>query len=222
MRTIVLMSVVLATLLMPATLPAARIYIWTDAEGVKHFSQEPPPEDATEVMVKDEIRYDPSADAKQHNADTELEPLAPRSSRPRKSPRQQQTKIVVKNNVILVPTTLTYSGRQVDAQLVLDTGASSTVLHAPLASRLGVRPEVNAKIRVASGDVIDAQAVVMDTVSVGPHSQQGMRTLIIRHQGPQTSHEGLLGLNALSQYPYSIDMQNMVINWGTQIPPMGP
>lgn len=222
MRRLVLRSVILAMVLIPATLLADRIYIWTDAEGVKHFSQAPPPEDAAEVMVQDELHYDPSADAKRHQTETASEPPPSKAQRPRAAAGPQQTRIIVEGNVILVPTTLIYSGRQIDTQLVLDTGASSTVLHAPLADRLGIRPEINAKIRVASGELINAQAVTMDTVSVGPHKLQGVRTLIIRHQGPQTSHQGLLGLNFLSQYPYSIDMQQMVINWGSEIPAMGP
>lgn len=226
MRNLFLKSLIVVTLLLPATHLWARIYIWTDAEGVKHFSQEPPPENATEIMVKDEVRFDPSSDAKQHHTGqtTEQAVEAPpmQSPKPRTSAKLQQTRIVVKGSVILVPTTLIYGGRQVDAQLVLDTGASSTVLHAPLAERLGIEPKINTQIRVASGEMVNAQAVNIDTISVGPHQLQGMRTLIIRHQGPQTPHQGLLGLNFLSQFPYSVDMRAMVINWGTQIPAAGP
>ena len=226
MRHLFLKSLVVATLLLPATLLWARIYIWTDAEGVKHFSQEPPPENASEIMVKDEVRFDPSADAKQRHTEQTTEQALEASPMPSKKSRAvargQQTRIVVKGNVILVPATLIYGGRQVDTQLVLDTGASSTVLHAPLAERLGIEPEINTKIRVASGEMVNAQAVNMDAIRVGPHNLQGMRTLIIRHQGPQTPHQGLLGLNFLSQFPYSVDMRAMVINWGTQLPAAGP
>ncbi len=226
MRHLFLKSLIVVALLLPATLLWARIYIWTDAEGVKHFSQEPPPENATEIMVKDEVRFDPSSDAKQHHSGqtaeqaVEASPMGSKKSRP--AARSQQTRIVVKGNVILVPATLIYGGRQIETQLVLDTGASSTVLHAPLAARLGIEPQVNTKIRVASGEMVNAQAVNMDTIRVGPHQMQGMRTLIIRHQGPQTPHQGLLGLNFLSQFPYSLDMRAMVINWGAQIPATGP
>ncbi len=222
MRHMLLKLLIVVTLLWPATCLWARIYIWTDAEGVKHFSQEPPPESATEVMVKDEVRFDPSSDAKQHHTEPPVAAPSRPAARSRAAARSQQTRIVLQGNVILVPATLIYGGRQIDTQLVLDTGASSTVLHAPLAERLGIEPQINTKIRVASGEMINAQAVNMDTIRVGPHTMQGMRTLIIRHQGPPTPHQGLLGLNFLSQYPYSIDMRAKVINWGTQIPAAGP
>lgn len=222
MRHLIYLPVILATLLITAPLLSARIYIWTDAEGVKHFSQEPPPENASEVMVHDEVQHDASADAKQHRTETApvTTPSKPPKSRAKAGP--QQTAIVVEGNVILVPATIVYNGRKVNTKLVLDTGASSTVLHAPLADRLGIRPEMNAKVRVASGESINAQAVTMEKISVGPHTAQGLRTLIIRHQGPQTSHQGLLGLNFLGQYPYTIDMRNKVIIWGTAVPVMGP
>ncbi len=226
MRHLFLKSLIVLTLLLPATLLWARIYIWTDAEGVKHFSQEPPPENASEIMVKDEVQFDPSSDAKQHHAQptTEQAVIAPptQSKKTRAAVRRQQTRIVVKGNVILVPATLIYAGRQIETQLVLDTGASSTVLHAPLAGRLGIEPEINTKIRVASGEMVNAQAVNLEAIRVGPHKMEGIRTLIIRHQGPQTPHQGLLGLNFLSQFPYSVDMRAMVINWGAQIPAEGP
>lgn len=217
MRHLILIPAILLTLLAPGA--SARIYIWTDAEGVRHFSQEPPPENATSVMVQDEMQYDPSTDAKQRRDETGDEMAAPNARSTNTATADHQTRIVLEGNVILVPTTLSYNGRQIDAQLVLDTGASSTILHAPLANRLGIRPEVNAKVRVASGEMINAQAVTMEAIRVGPHTLRGARTLIIRHQGSQTAHQGLLGLNFLSQYPHSIDMHNMVINWGTDMPP---
>ena len=218
MRHSILIPVMFLALLFP-TLLTARIYIWTDAKGVKHFSQEPPPAHAAEVMVQDELQYDPSADAKQRRDESDSDGLPPKSRRSNATARRQQTRIAVEGNVIVVPTTLNYGGRQIETQLVLDTGASSTIVHAPLADRLGIRPDVNAKVRIASGEMINAQAVTMDAISVGPHTLRGARTLFIRHEGPQTAHQGLLGLNFLGQYPYSIDMHKMVINWGTDIPP---
>jgi clan AA aspartic protease (TIGR02281 family) len=207
--------VILVALLAPALL-SARIYIWTDAEGVKHYSQEPPPENATDVMVQDEVRYDPSADAKSHR--TETEPAAGSHS----TTAAQQTRIVLEGNVILLPVTLVYEEREVDTMLVLDTGASSTVLTAALAERLGIKAAINAKVKVAGGELIDAQSVTLDSLSVGPHTRQAVSTLILRHQGAPTKLQGALGLNFLKHYPYTIDMQQMVINWGVANPATAP
>ncbi len=210
MRYPILIPLMLALIMIPAAL-AARVYIWTDSEGVKHFSQEPPPGDAADVMVQDELQHDPSAEGKQFRQSTaDDNPSSP-----------GQTRIMREGNVILIPVTLSHNGRDVDTLLVLDTGASSTVLTAHLADRLGIQPEINAKVRVAGGE-LDAQAVILDSLSVGPHTLTEVRTLVLRHQEQQTKLHGALGLNFLSHFPYSIDMQQMVIDWRAKTPAMDP
>ena len=209
MRHLILIPVMLVFILIPALL-AARVYIWTDSQGVKHFSQEPPPENASEVMVQEELRHDPSAEGKQFRNSTADDALS-----------SQQTRIVREGNVILIPVNLSHNGRDVDTLLVLDTGASSTVLTAQLAERLGIQPEINTKVRVAGGE-LEAQAVVLDSLSVGPHTLREVRTLVLRHPGQQTKLQGALGLNFLSHFPYSIDLQKLVIDWKTDTPAMEP
>ena len=81
MRRPILPLAIFMLLMLPLQL-SARIYIWTDAEGVKHYSQEPPPEGAAEVQVQDEMRYDPSADAKSHRGDAGSATGAPRTPNP--------------------------------------------------------------------------------------------------------------------------------------------
>ncbi len=208
MRHLILPLVLFMILLTPS-LPSARIYIWTDAEGVKHYSQEPPPESATEVLEQDEMRHDPSADAKSHRSGSAAAGGAYREM------GDGQTRIMMEGNILLVPATLVYEGHQVDAMLVLDTGASSTVLTVPLADRLGVEPGINAQVKVAGGEKLDAQSVTLDSLTVGPHTRPNVRVLILRHQGARPKLHGALGLNFLRHYPYSIDMQKMLINWDT-------
>lgn len=41
----------MAILLLASNAPAATIYIWTDADGVKHFSDQPPPEGTEDYDV---------------------------------------------------------------------------------------------------------------------------------------------------------------------------
>ncbi len=215
MRHSILPLILLMILLAPLQ-TAARIYIWTDAEGVKHYSQEPPPENAAEVTVQEEMRYDPSADAKSHRAG------AATASGEHRQTGDEQTRIVMEGNILLIPATLVYGGQEVETMLVLDTGASSTVLTTPLADRMGVEPEINAQVKVAGGEKLDAQSVTLDALIVGPHTRRNMRVLILRHKGARPKLHGALGLNFLRHYPYSIDMQKMVINWETGVPATAP
>ncbi len=206
MRHPILPLVVFMLLLAPSTV-SARIYIWTDAEGVKHYSQEPPPEDATEVMVQEEMRYDASSDAKSHRAGSATAAGTPRGT------SDGQTRIVMEGNILQVPVSIVYAGNEVDTMLVLDTGSSSTVLTVPLADRLGVEPEINTQVKVAGGEKLDAQSITLDSLTVGPHTRRNLRVLVLRHQGARPKLHGALGLNFLRHYPYTIDMQKMVINW---------
>ncbi len=214
MRNLIFIAVFLAVILIPFSI-AARIYIWTDAQGVKHYSQEPPPEHASDVKVKDEMHYDASADAKSHRS------ASAASSASGTAAKSRQTRILIEGNIIFIPVTLAYGGRAVETLLVLDTGSSSTVLAPALAERLGIQPEINAKVKVAGGEQLDAQSIVLDYLRVGPHTRQEMRTLVLRHQNAQAKLQGALGLNFLKHYPYSIDMQKMVINWGADKPDGG-
>ena len=49
----------------------------------------------------------------------------------------EPTKIRIRGNAVLVPVTIVHGGREADVQLLLDTGASATTLHAAVAERLG-------------------------------------------------------------------------------------
>jgi hypothetical protein len=43
---------------------AANLYHWTDAQGVRHFSNRPPPDGADATVLVEEIPYDPESDDK--------------------------------------------------------------------------------------------------------------------------------------------------------------
>ncbi|MGD9330047.1 MAG: DUF4124 domain-containing protein [Desulfobacterales bacterium] len=43
---------------------AASLYQWTDADGVRHFSNRPPPDTVESSILTEEIPYDPETDSK--------------------------------------------------------------------------------------------------------------------------------------------------------------
>jgi hypothetical protein len=51
--------ILMAVLLLASNAPAATIYIWTDADGVKHFSDQPPPQGTEDYDVAQGV-IDPS------------------------------------------------------------------------------------------------------------------------------------------------------------------
>jgi hypothetical protein len=58
MRWIPLIALVACLLFFGNTVPAGTIYTWTDADGVKHYSNEQPPEDNENVETIEEVQYD--------------------------------------------------------------------------------------------------------------------------------------------------------------------
>jgi hypothetical protein len=69
--------------------------------------------------------------------------------------RNAPTKITMVGNRVLVPTTFVYRGAAIEVQLLLDTGASETVINAETADRLSVdvRTVRRAQVRVVGGAV---------------------------------------------------------------------
>lgn len=58
MRSISLIALVAILLLVGNASSAGTIYTWTDADGVKHYSNEQPPEDNENVQTIEEVQYD--------------------------------------------------------------------------------------------------------------------------------------------------------------------
>lgn len=58
MRSISLIALVASLLLVGNAASAGTIYTWTDADGVKHYSNEQPPEDNENVQTIEEVQYD--------------------------------------------------------------------------------------------------------------------------------------------------------------------
>ena len=123
------------------------------------------------------------------------------------------TPVTIRGNHVLVPVTLGYGGNEVQANLVLDTGADLITLHRQIAEQLSLPLTTRAEVRVTGGKEIKARLAKLDYVRVGPYEAKEIHTLIIFYQGSATGHDGLLGMNFLRGLEYSIDFENQVIKW---------
>lgn len=123
------------------------------------------------------------------------------------------TQVTISGNHVLVPVTLGYGGNEVQANLVLDTGADLITLHRQIAEQLSLPLTTRAEVRVTGGKTVRARLVQLDYVRVGPYEAKEIHALIILHQGSAADHDGLLGMNFLRGLEYSIDFENQVIRW---------
>ena len=125
-----------------------------------------------------------------------------------------ETKVDLLDGVhILVPVTLASGGNEIQARLLLDTGASIMVLHRDLAKMLDLKSVGKARLMIAGGKILDSDIVRLDTVVVGPIRKNGLQASIIQHEGPSAPYQGLLGMNFLKGTHYRIDFDRQVIQW---------
>ncbi len=124
-----------------------------------------------------------------------------------------QTKVTIQGNQVLVPVKLGYRGKEVEALLLLDTGASLLTLHKEIAYQLSITQAKRATAQVVGGKVIRLGVTKLNYVKVGPVKVENIHAGIINHKGPPVGYSGLLGMNVLQKLDYRIDFENQTIIW---------
>lgn len=196
MRSLTINMLILLLFFLPATCLASRYYIWTDAKGTKHISEEPPP---GSVKKADSVNFKNPA------------PVTRAATPGRGGGRETRVEII--GNQVLVPVILKHEAKKIKATLLLDTGASMTVLFEETARKLTPDRGKKNKMRVAGGELIDAGLLTLSSITVGAIRKKEIQASVIKHQGPAVDFDGLLGMDFLKGQKYHVDFEKQLIIW---------
>jgi hypothetical protein len=161
-------------------------------------------QDGTVVMVDDESKI-----PVQYRKKTRTTRVAPAGE-------SRTTSVRARGNQAIVPVQISYRNTMVDAWLLLDTGATVTVISKSLADRLGIKPDgTESRLsQLADGRVIETSRMRVDYLAVGPKRTHNAEVAILpANNGPAMGFDGLLGMNFLGEFRYRLDVNNQIIEW---------
>ena len=124
-----------------------------------------------------------------------------------------ETRVNINGNSVLVPVKLFYGNRHASLQLLLDTGASTTVVHHDAVASLNVDARPAGDARIVGGALIETHSVNFNRVEIGPYTLQNVVTSLIENTDKNTKYDGLLGMNFLRSVKYDVDFEGGVIIW---------
>lgn len=160
-------------------------------------------QDGTVVMVDDESKI-----PAQYRKKTRTTKSAP-------SGESRATPVRIRDNQALVPVRINYRNTTVDAWLLLDTGATITMITTGLADRLGISQASTERrlSQVADGRVVQTFRTRVDSLVVGPKQKYNAEVAIMPSDGPDMGFDGLLGMNFLGEFRYHVDINSHLIEW---------
>jgi hypothetical protein len=99
--------------------------------------------------------------------------------------------------------------RSINANLMLDTGATNTIVSRRLAALLSLRPMANATVHTVGG-VIGVAIARLQSLRVGEAEVTDL-PVVIHDFSPDPRFEGLLGMDFLGRYQIGLDVQKQIL-----------
>ncbi|MBW2452336.1 MAG: aspartyl protease family protein [Deltaproteobacteria bacterium] len=132
--------------------------------------------------------------------------------------RAYQTPISFRGNRVVVPVEVAMGNRIANLLLLLDTGASRTVLHRQALSGLELPSGEKIEARIAGGQALASEKIKFKHIGVGPFRKTNAFAMVIETQGPPLPFDGMLGMDFLKDHPYRVDYDNNLLLWDVPEP----
>ncbi len=149
---------------------------------------------------------------------TALEQLRREELDQQRRSKAMETKVTIANNQILVPVVFRNGGLEATASLVLDTGATHTMLHRGFAAGLNIVTVQKGQTKLAGGQSVFSEVGRVELLQVGPVQARDFTVVMLPFEGEPTVYQGLLGMDFLSRVDYAIDFENQTIRWRLREP----
>jgi predicted aspartyl protease len=202
----------------------ARIYQYTDDRGRQVYVDR-----LSKVPVKYRDQLNSREESKDEMSDHTLRQLSVerdikqlhlkikrRRSELQDAMKRWVTSFSFQANRILVPVKVVYGGRSEQLSLVMDTGASHTVVHKSSIRSLGAQLMDAGAARIADGSVVKTQRINFDRVEVGPYQVKHVAASVIDYKGGSGGTHGLLGMDFLYNAKYELDRDKQQIIWAPE------
>jgi len=118
----------------------------------------------------------------------------------------------VEGNSVKIPVEMRYLGRTLTLNLIVDTGATRTLLHRSAIRGFNAVPRPAGYATVVGGARIPTSVMTINRMSFGPVERNGAEVLVIDPQS-NLPYDGLLGMDVLSTVKYEIDLQRGLVIW---------
>lgn len=207
------------------TYSQAQIFHYQDRYGKKIYVDslsKVPPEYRDQLSERDDLKEnisDRERKERAYNADKSAFEF--KLSREKSKIQEQLDKWITPyqfvHNRVVVPVKVVYGSKSKELSLVMDTGASSTVIHRDAISSLNPALRRGAGATVADGSYVKTETVSFDRIEIGPYKSSNIQTMVLDYRGGNQQSHGLLGMDFLFNARYELDKKRKLIIWEPEL-----